>query len=151
MTDKETRESLVRRLYEAFNERALDEAVEMTHPEGSTTIVGTGEKFEGREGARRYNEMWLAAFPDGHATIDRVHLAGDYAVVEFTGHGTHTGTLSTEAGDIPATGKQVTMQFCDVIEFKDDMPYRQRSYFDSAAMMMQLGLLEAGAGAAAQQ
>ena len=62
-------------------------------------------------------------------------------VVEYTGRGTHTGTLSTSMGDIPATGRSVTLQLCDVIEFKDGKVHRQRTYFDTGSMMAQLGLL----------
>ncbi len=66
--------------------------------------------------------------------------SGDTVVVEFTGRGTHTGTLVTSMGDIPATGKSVTLKLCDVLEFRDEMLVRQRSYFDSGSMMAQLGL-----------
>ena len=51
-----------------------------------------------------------------------------------------TETLSTGMGDIPATGRSVTLQLCDVMEFKDGKVYRQRTYFDTGSMMAQLGL-----------
>jgi predicted ester cyclase len=62
-------------------------------------------------------------------------------VVEFTGRGTHTGTLRTSMGDIPATGRSLTLQLCDVMEFKDGMIQGQKTYFDSGSMMAQLGLM----------
>jgi len=43
-------------------------------------------------------------------------------------------------GDISATGKSLTLKLCDVLEFRDDLLVRQRSYFDSGSMMAQLGL-----------
>ena len=131
---------LARRLHEAWNERNFDEMAEATAPDATITIVGSGDTFEGVEGSREYNEMWAAGFPDGKVTVDRVIASGDHVVVEYTGRGTHTETLSTSMGDIPATGRSMTLQLCDVMEFKDGKVYRQRTYFDTGSMMAQLGL-----------
>lgn len=131
---------LARRLHEAWNERNFDEIAEATAPDGTLTIVASGDTFEGVEGSRRYNSMWVDAFPDGKVTVDRVIASGDDVVVEFTGRGTHTGTLVTSMGEIPATGRSVTLQFCDVMQFKNGKVQEQRSYFDTGSMMAQLGL-----------
>lgn len=132
--------NLARRMHEAFNERNFDEIAEATAPDATLTIVGPGDTFEGVEGSRAYNTMWVDGFPDGKVTVDRVIESGDYVVVEFTGHGTHTGTLATSMGEIPATGRSVTLQFCDVIEFKNGKLQSQKTYFDTGSMMAQLGL-----------
>ncbi len=84
--------SLAREIHEAWNERNFDEIADATAPEGTITIVGSGDTFDGPEGSRRYNSMWAEAFPDGLVTVDRVFGEGDHVVVEFTGRGTHTGT-----------------------------------------------------------
>jgi hypothetical protein len=42
----------------------------------------------------------------------------------------------------------VTLQFCDVTEFRDGKVKSTRSYFDSGSMMAQLGLAEQPAGRA---
>ena len=132
---------LARRFYEAWNERNFDEIAEATAPDGKLTIVGSGDTFEGAEGSRAYNTMWADAFPDGAVTVDRLIAAGDYVVVEFTGRGTHTGTLRTSMGEIPATGRSMTLQLCDVIEFEAGKVKSQKSYFDTGSMMAQLGLM----------
>ena len=134
---------LARRLHEAWNERNFDEIAEATAPKGKITIVGSGDTFEGVAGSRAYNKMWADAFPDGKVTVNRVIASGDYAVVEFTGQGTHTGTLKTSMGDIPATGRSLTLQLCDVMEFKNGKVRSQKTYFDSGSMMAQLGLTSA--------
>ena len=84
--------------------------------------------------------MWADGFPDGTVTVERVIASGDYVVVEFTGRGTHTGTLVTSMGEIPATGRSLTLQLCDVMEFKDGKVRDQKTYFDTGSMMAQLGL-----------
>jgi predicted ester cyclase len=94
--------------------------------------------------------MWADAFPDGRITIDHVHSAGDSVVVEFTGRGTHTGTLETSMGSIPATGRSMTLHLCDVLQFSDGKVTMQRSYTDTGSMMAQLGLLS-GQGATTTQ
>jgi len=132
---------LARRLHEAWNERNFDEMAAAVAPDGKITIVGSGDTFEGVEGARAYNSMWADGFPDGRVTIDRVIESGDHVVVEFTGRGTHTGTLATSMGDIPATGRSMTLQLCDVMEFKDGKVQSQTTYFDTGSMMAQLGLM----------
>lgn len=132
--------ALTRSLYEQWNERKFDELADAIAPDGKIVVVGTGEVFEGPEGSRRYNAMWADGFPDGRITIDRLIAAGDNVVVEFTGRGTHTGTLATSMGSISATGRSLTLKLCDVLEFEDGKIKSQHSYFDSGSMMAQLGL-----------
>ncbi|WP_457208064.1 ester cyclase [Nocardioides sp. P5_C9_2] len=131
---------LARRLHEAWNERSFDEMAEAMAPDATITIVGSGDTFEGADGSRAYSTMWADGFPDGKVTVDRVIESGDLVVVEFTGRGTHTGTLVTSMGEIPATGRSMTLQLCDVVEFKDGKVLSQKTYFDTGSMMAQLGL-----------
>ena len=131
---------LARRVHEAWNERNFDEIAEATAPDAMLTIVGTGDTFEGPEGTYAYNKMWADGFPDGSVTVDRVIESGDHVVVEFTGRGTHTGTLATSMGEIPATGRSVTLQLCDVMELRNGKIQRQRTYFDTGSLVAQLGL-----------
>jgi steroid delta-isomerase-like uncharacterized protein len=132
--------SIARRFYDGWNERAFDELTEHVSDDAELVVVGTGDVFRGKDGSRAYNQNWADGFPDGRITIDNMVASGDTVVVEFTGRGTHTGTLATSMGDIPATGKSLTLKLCDVLEFRDDMVVRQRTYFDSGSMMAQLGL-----------
>lgn len=142
---------LARKLYEAFNERNIDEIEASVTADGTLTVVGSGEVLVGPEGARQYNQMWLDGFPDGKTTVDNVFAAGNTVVVEFHGEGTHTGTLRTGMGDIPATGRSVTLYLCDVLEYDDNGKIKtQRTYFDTGSLMAQLGLMS-GQAATTQQ
>jgi steroid delta-isomerase-like uncharacterized protein len=137
MTDNIT---LIRSVYEAWNERDFDRQVEAMAPDSTITMMGTGEVLKGPDGARKYNTGWANAFPNGQLTIDTLVGDGDTVVVEFTGRGTHTGTLETSMGSIPATGRSVTLHFCDVLTMKDGKVASQNSYMDTGSMMAQLGL-----------
>lgn len=132
--------TLIRSLIEAWNQRDFDKIADSTAPDAKTVIVGSGQTFTGPDGSRAFDSMWADAFPDGRVTIDQVIESGDHVVVEYTGRGTHTGTLRTGMGDIPATGKSLTLQLCDVYEVKDGKVRSQRSYFDTGSLMAQLGL-----------
>jgi steroid delta-isomerase-like uncharacterized protein len=132
--------TLVRSLYEAWNDRNFDAAADATASDAKIEIVGTGDVFEGPEGTRRYNEGWANGFPDGRITVDNLIVAGDTVVVEFTGRGTHTGTLETSMGPIPATGRSVTLKLCDVLELSGGKITTHRNYFDTGSLMAQLGL-----------
>jgi len=134
---------IIRDSYDAWNKRDFDMMAEHTLPDATITMVGSGQVLHGIDGGRQYGEGWAKAFPDARVTVDNVITQGDYVVVEFTGRGTHTGPLSTPAGDIPATGRSVTLQFLDLFEFKGDKVHAQRTYFDTGSMMAQLGITAA--------
>lgn len=133
-------EQTARKIYQSWNDRDFDFMAEVIAPDGTITDVGSGITFRGPEGTRDYNTAWAEGFPDGRITVDRVISSGDLVVVEYTGRGTHTGTLSSPAGAIPATGRTLTLELCDVIEFADGKVKTLRSYFDTGSMMAQLGL-----------
>jgi predicted ester cyclase len=132
--------TLVRSLYDGWNARDFDVMADAMAPDATITMMGSGEVLTGPPGSRTYNEMWAAAFPDGRITIDALVAEGDRVVVEFTGRGTHTGSLVTSTGEIPPTGKAVTLKMCDVVEVENGMVTAQRSYLDTGNMMAQLGL-----------
>ncbi|MGZ4427011.1 MAG: ester cyclase [Nocardioidaceae bacterium] len=132
--------TFARSLYEAWNNRDFDYGANATAPDAELIDVASGTTFRGPEGVRKYNTAWAEAFPDGQITIDKVSDAGGTVVVEYTGRGTHTGQLVSEMGTIPPTGKAVTIKFCDVNEIEDGKLRTQRSYWDTASLMAQLGV-----------
>jgi steroid delta-isomerase-like uncharacterized protein len=140
---------IARSLYDYFNERQFDEMAELMAPEGEIVIMGSDTRFRGPSGATEFAQMWADGFPDGRATIDNVVASGDHVVVQYTGKGTQTGALRTPAGEIPATGRSVTLDFCDVFEIRDGKIHIEQTYFDSASMLMQLGVMPEAIGAKA--
>ena len=137
-----------RRSYEAWNNRDFDAMAEVM-ANAVQIIAGSGDRLEGGEGARQFGEMWANAFSDGRIEIDNVVDGGDQVVVEFTGRGTHDGTLAGPMGVIPATGRSVTLKLCDVWRFEGGTAVTLTSYFDTGALMAQLGLLPEAAAAQA--
>lgn len=140
MADSDTI-SIARRLYEDWNERDFDHLAGLLAEDGEILLVGSGTSFRGPEGARQFAQMWANGFPDGRVTVDKVAASGNQVTIEHTGRGRHTGTLQSPAGEIPATGKSVTLQLCDVFTIEEGKITSLRSYFDSASLLTQLGVM----------
>ena len=139
---------VARKLYEHWNAREFDRVAELMAADGEIVIVGSDTRFRGPEGSLEFSRMWADGFPDGKVQIDNVITAGDYAVVQFTGRGTQTGPLRSPGMEIPPTGKSITLHLCDVHEIRNGEIRSVKSYFDSASMLMQLGVMpEAGVAA----
>ena len=137
-----TQASLVREVYDAYNDRNFDRAAELVTDDYEWTMIPTGDTFRGPDGMRQYLQTWAGGFPESRVEITNVIIGEDQAAVEFTGRGVHSGTLRTPAGDIPASGKQVQLQFCDVFQIRDGKLAGGRTYFDMASLMRQLGLMD---------
>lgn len=112
---------------------------EMIAEDVEWTTVPTGETFRGHEGFRQFMEGWSDAFPDGRAEDTNVYVGEDFAVTEFVGRGTHTGTLRTPAGEIPPTERSVEWPLCEVYQIRDGKIVRGRTYFDAATLLDELG------------
>lgn len=140
--------SIARDTYDAWNERDFDRFAEPMR-DAKLIVMGTGEHFDGLEGALRFAHSWADGFPDGRIEVENLVDAGDQIIVEFTGRGTHAGTLATSAGEIPATGRPVELHICDVWRFADGRVESVHTYFDTGSLMAQLGLMPEAAAATA--
>ena len=136
-------ERTVRQFNETFNARDWDGAVALCTPGVELVTVPTGGTLQGAEGVTQFLQAWATAFPDSRVETTRVIADDRSAVLEFTGVGTHGGPLQTPAGEIPPTGKPVTLQFCQFLELEGGKIARARLYFDSMSMLGQLGVLPA--------
>ena len=54
--------------------------------------------------------------------------------------GTHTATLSGPGGEVPATGRSVSIPFANVCEISGDRFTDFTLYFDQLELMTQLGV-----------
>jgi steroid delta-isomerase-like uncharacterized protein len=134
---------IAREFPKAWNDRDFDRAAKLMADDGEILIVGTGERFTGPAGVVKFSQMWADGFPDGKVEVTDTIAEGDGVVVLYVGRGTHTGTLANASGEIPATGKEVTLELCDVVTIKDGKVRSIRTYFDSGSLLAQLGLMTA--------
>jgi SnoaL-like polyketide cyclase len=62
-------------------------------------------------------------------------------VQEFSFEGTHEDTLSSPAGDIPATHKRLNGRGVQIFRVEGDTVVDTRLYFDQVQVLTQLGLM----------
>jgi steroid delta-isomerase-like uncharacterized protein len=132
---------LARLAIESFNARDFDRAVRVAANDIECVLIPFNATRHGQQGFRDFFQNWATAFPDGQCEIRRVIADEHGAVIEYIGRGTQTGPLQGPGGTIQPTGRRAEVPFCDVLEIERGQIRRQRSYFDGATMMRQLGLL----------
>jgi ketosteroid isomerase-like protein len=108
-----------------------------------------GFRGEGKAACVAFFSGWLSAFPDARVEVHELHLTGDVAVEDGTFSGTQDGPLRTPAGDIPPTGRPVTVDYLQVIRFRDGKHVSFRLVFDRLRLLEQLGVVPAPAPARA--
>ena len=131
----------VRAVYDALNDRDYDRAAKNIAEGAVILSVATGDVYRGRSGFLELARGWGAALPDLRLALTNVAGDGQRAVAEYEIFGTHTGSLVTPRGHIPPTGMDVQVRVCDVIELADGKISHIRSYFDSVALLRQLGII----------
>ena len=131
---------------DTFNAHDIDGFAEVLADDVVFQAPG-GMRGQGKPGCVEFYGSWLSAFPDGHVEVHDVHLIDDVAVEEGTFSGTHNGVLHTPTGDIPPTGRAVSLDYIQVLRFRDGKHVSFNLMFDRLLMLEQLGLIPAAAPA----
>jgi predicted ester cyclase len=111
------------------------------------TYRAPGISGQGKVACTEFFAGWFGAFPDAHVEVHALHVTGDVAVEEGTFTGTHNGVLRSPAGDIPPTGRPVTIYYLQVLRFRDGKHVSFNLMFDRLLMLEQLSLIPAPAPA----
>ena len=125
---------------EAFNSHDIDGFADTLADDAVFRAPG-GIAGEGKTACVQFFGGWLDAFPDAHVEIHYLHIAGDVAVEEGEFTGTHHGVLRSPAGDVPATGRHVTVDYIEVLRFLDGKPVSFNLMYDRLLLLEQLGLI----------
>jgi len=96
-----------------------------------------GGKITGHAGLRQYVEMYRAAFPDLHFTINDQFADADKVATRFTATGTHKGALM----GIAPTGKHATVTGVTIDHYKDGKVVEVWAHGDTLGMLQQLGVV----------
>jgi predicted ester cyclase len=124
----------------AFNAHDIDGFAESFTEDAVLTAPG-GVRAEGRAACLGFFGVWLEAFPDARVEVDRVIVAEDGAVEEGTFAGTHTGVLRTPQGDIPPTGRAVSVRYMQALRYRDGRFFSWHLIYDRLGLTEQLGLV----------
>ncbi len=136
MSLRETREQIVREHMESENRHEFDVTMAtFDHPRYE--IIPTGQVYDGPEEVRRYFEETRTAFPDQRNELIALHHADEAVISEFWLKGTHEGPLL----GIPATGRAFECRCVALFLFEADRLVCERTYFDAATILGELGLI----------
>ena len=131
---------------DTFNNHDLDGFAEVVDDDVVFQAPG-GIRGEGKQACVEFYGSWMSAFPDAHVDVHEVHFVDDVAVEEGTFSGTHRGALHGPAGDIPPTGQSVSVDYIQVLRFRDGNHASFKLMFDQLAMLEQLDLIPEPAAA----
>jgi len=99
------------------------------------------EPLVGRDAIEQATIMVSNAFPGMRWNIVSLLADGNRVACELHIEGTHRGPLASPAGEIPATGRAVSFEAVEILEFNEDgLIAETREYMDPGALMAQLGL-----------
>lgn len=101
---------------------------------------GTERKVDGPEKIVELFRGWKQAFPDAAGTVTSSFASGNEAAIEVVWKGTHTGSLTTAEGTIPASGKAMETPGAVFYSFDGNKIKSMRQYFDSLTLMKQIGV-----------
>jgi steroid delta-isomerase-like uncharacterized protein len=128
---------------DAFNRHDIEGMAETLADDVQMRASGMGALL-GKEAVKAFYKGYLDAFPDGRVQITGVHVTDDTAFEEGVFTGTHRATLRGPAGDIPATGRSVRIEYIQVVHYRADKASSFNLVFDRLEMLEQLGLAPGG-------
>lgn len=124
------------RSVDQFNNRDFDAFVAAYSADCEYVDQARSITVKGREGVREFELGWANAFSDGVISNARVVDGGRTTVLLFTGSGINDGPL----GPLPATGRQVSMPFCEIREYDSaGNAVRGELFYDQVTMLVALG------------
>jgi steroid delta-isomerase-like uncharacterized protein len=137
---------LLDRYVELYNAGDLDAVMDL-YAEDAVQTMPEGT-FEGRSTIRERLARDLDACPDTTYTVGSFVEQGNTFADEFTFVGTHTGPFPLPDGNqLPPTGKRVEIRGMELVQVRDGKIVIDNLYYDSMAVLVQLGLVPQGATA----
>lgn len=131
---------------EAFNAKDEEKFVAMASPDVELPSPG-GINLRGIDGFRQWFRLWTEAFPDRQVRYHNIVGDENQAIGEGTFTGSHTGVMRLPTGDVPPTGRSVTLDYAAVQRVSNGKITYLRHYLDVMELMTQLGLVGAEAKA----
>ena len=136
-------EKLAENIKKAWNDKDMNALAQHYTEDAVMFMPGDPEPIKGREAIAKNMAAFLRAMPDFNVSFSLVLASGNHGVFEGVSRGTFTGPLASPEGDIPPTGKKVELGFVFIGRVNaDGLIEEDRTYFDTAEFMRQLGVTE---------
>ena len=133
---------IVKSFFDSVGNRDLDGAMSCLSDDHVSHDHGTGMVMTGLDENRADMENWLSMMSEMKVEILNSVESENTVVVEMKMTGINTGDIMMPDGTkVPATGKSVEMNGCQVMEFDGDKMTKSSQYYSMMSMMAQLGLM----------
>jgi len=133
-------DAVIRRLYDAFNARALDNASALFTDDALLEHATTGRQQRGGAGYLDFARMWIGAFPDAQLTVEAITPRGPTTVeVDLLATGTHEGLLDLGGyGLFKPSGTRGNLHLRQTLELRGDRIAYSGLSFDVHDIVQQL-------------
>ena len=127
-----------REAHRTFNERDWDAVRELLSPSMSYHDQPRDVSVNNADEFLMWLKGWTETFSDARVDGADYIDAGDWTIARFQGRGTNDGPL----GEIPATGKEMSMPYCEICHWSNGKIERGEIYYDQVTMLTQLGMMQ---------
>jgi steroid delta-isomerase-like uncharacterized protein len=126
----------LRAAHESWNKRDFTGVVRNAAENLAYTDTARSLTLDSRDKFSDWTEAWAKAFPDAKISNPEYIDAGDIIVARFTVEGTNDGPL----GSLNATGRRMSLPFCEIARFnKQGRIVSGSCYYDQYTLLTQLG------------
>jgi steroid delta-isomerase-like uncharacterized protein len=132
----EQNKAMVLQFYQAFDDRQMEQALELLAPDFVAHLAGMPEPLDG-EGFKQFGMSFYLAFSEGQHVFDQILVSDDKVVTcgRFTAR--HLG----EFQGLPATGKQISLSIMHIDRVEDGKIVEHWGQGDALGLMQQLGIV----------
>jgi ketosteroid isomerase-like protein len=128
-----------RAAHQAFNAKALNELRTMCTDDMVFEDKPRGIAMKSGDEFIDWIQGWKTLMSDAAVTDPTYYDAGSTTIARFVGRGMNDGAM----GPIPATGKRMSMDFCEIMHWSEDGKIvGGEILYDQMTMLVQLGLAE---------
>lgn len=132
----EQNKALILQFYKAFDERKIDQALELLAPNFIAHLAGVPKLLDGAE-FKQFGLSFYLAFSQGQHIFDQVIVAEDKVVTCGAFTAMHTG----EFQGLPPTGKQINLSIMHIDRVEDGKIIEHWGQGDALGLMQQLGIV----------
>jgi steroid delta-isomerase-like uncharacterized protein len=132
----EQNKALVIQFYKAFDDRKMEQALELLSPNFVAHLAGVSKPLDGEE-FKQFGMSFYLAFSQGRHVFDEV-IVSDNKVVTC---GTFTATHLGEFQGLPPTGKQIRLSIMHIDRVEDGKIVEHWGQGDAFGLMQQLGIV----------
>ena len=132
----EQNKALVLQFYKAFDDRKMDQALDLLASDFVAHQAGVPEPLNG-EGFKQFGMSFYLAFSQGQHNFDEVIVSDDRVVTCGTFTATHLG----EFQGLPPTGKRISLSIMHIDRVEDGKILEHWGQGDALGLMQQLGIV----------